>query len=358
MKAEEAYMTNKEQTIAFFDTKPYDSVWFNKRNESYGYAIKYFPIRLNADTAALANGFDVVCAFVNDEISQETADILVAGGVRLLALRCAGYNNVNLEAVWGRLHVVRVPSYSPHAVAEHALALLFSLNRKTHKAYIRTRDGNFTLNGLSGFDLFNKTAGIIGTGQIGRIAAKALAGLGMHVLVSDPRPDSAWAEQEGVQYVSNEELFAQSDVISLHCPLTPETKHLINEESLSLMKPKTVIINTGRGGLIDSKALITALKEQRIGGAGLDVYEEEDQYFFEDHSSTIIMDDVLARLLTFPNVLITSHQAFLTEEALSAIAATTLENVRLFFEEGKTPNEICYRCASKTCTRKETGRCF
>ena len=273
-------------------------------------------------------------------------------------MRCAGYNNVDLKAVWGRLHVVRVPAYSPHAVAEHAVALLLTLNRKIHKAYIRTREGNFTLSGLVGFDLYGKTAGIVGTGQIGRIAAEIFRGFGMEVLASDPYSNEAWAAEKGVRYTSMEELFRQSDVVSLHCPLTPENHHLINEKSLHLMKKNAIIINTGRGALIDTKALIHALKTNSLGGAALDVYEEEDEYFFEDHSTSVIKDDVLARLLTFPNVLITGHQAFLTHEALTAIATTTLGNIQKYFESGDLTNEICYRCTQKTCSRKETGRCF
>jgi D-lactate dehydrogenase len=344
--------------IAFFDTKPYDRDYFERANAGSGFHIKFFPARLAADTAALAAGYDAVCAFVNDEIDRATADVLVAGGVRLVALRCAGYNNIDLEAVWGRLHVVRVPAYSPHAVAEHALALLLTLNRKTHKAYNRTRDGNFTLSGLVGFDLYGKTAGIVGTGQIGRIAAGILRGFGMEVLVSDPFPNEEWAASIGARYVSLDELFRSSDVVSLHCPLTAENRHLVNAEVLSSMKDDAIIVNTGRGALIDTKALIDALKDDRIGGAGLDVYEEEDAYFFEDHSSTVIKDDILARLLTLPNVLVTSHQAFLTTEALEAIADTTLENVAAFFLRGDLTNEICYRCTRHDCDRKRTGKCF
>ncbi len=351
-------MEKKKISLAFFDTKPYDQYYFDKLKGQYGVDIKYYPVKLNHDTAPLAKGFDAVCAFVNDEIDAATANFLIENGVRLLALRCAGYNNVDLQAVWGKLHVVRVPSYSPHAVAVHAIALLLSLNRKIHKAYIRTREGNFTLNGLVGFDLYGKTAGIIGTGQIGKIAAEILHSFGMNVLAFDPFSDKQWAQARDIHYSSLEDLFKNSDIISLHCPLTPENYHLINEKSLALMKPQAMIINTGRGGLIDSKALIQALKNNTIGGAALDVYEEEDEYFFEDYSDTIIKDDVLARLLTFPNVLITSHQAFLTQEALHAIAETTLTNIQLFFEKNELPNEICYRCTQKECPRKETGRCF
>jgi D-lactate dehydrogenase len=354
--------------VAFFDTKPYDREYFDGANAaganaagadgSGAVAVKYFPVKLGPDTASLAAGYDAVCAFVNDEIDAATADILAAGGVKLIALRCAGYNNVDLKAVWGRIHVVRVPAYSPHAVAEHAAALLLSLNRKTHKAYHRTRDGNFTLSGLVGFDLYGKTAGVVGTGQIGRIAAGIFAGFGMKVLVSDPYPNEAWAASIGARYVDRRELLASSDVVSLHCPLTVETRYLIDAESLKTMRPGAIVINTGRGGLIDTKALIEALKSGLLGGAGLDVYEEEDKYFFEDFSGAVIRDDVLARLLTFPNVLVTSHQAFFTKEALGAIAETTLANIRGFFAAGELPNEICYQCTTAECPRERTGKCF
>ncbi len=345
--------------IAFFDAKPYDELWFNAANKAFGFEIKYFPVRLNKDTARLCEGYDTVCAFVNDEIDKDVADILSEYGINLIALRSAGYNNVDLKAVWERIHVVRVPAYSPHAVAEHAVALLLTLNRKTHKAYYRTRDGNFTLSGLVGFDLHGKTAGIIGTGKIGRIAAEILAGFGMKLLVSDPYEDKDWADKIGARYVENDELFRSSDVISLHCPLTNENYHLIDATVLKKMKSEALLINTGRGALIDAKALVIALKENRIGGAGLDVYEEEDEYFFEDFSTSVITDDTLARLLTLPNVLVTSHQAFLTKEALGAIANTTLTNIRDYFHDGSVENEICYRCTTtKDCPRKVTGKCF
>ena len=354
--------------IAFFDTKPYDQIHFENILDQYNITIKYFPVKLGADTAALAAGFDGVCVFVNDNVDSETVGILAKAGVKLIALRCAGYNNVDFKAAWEKIHVVRVPSYSPHAVAEHAIALLMALNRKTHKAYFRIRDGNFTLSGLEGFDLFGKTAGVIGTGQIGRITAEILKGFGMKVIASDPFPNNSWAEKKGISYVERDELLRSADVVSLHCPLTAENHHLINTAVLSSMKKNAIIINTGRGALIDTKALIEALKNNTIGGAGLDVYEEEDAYFFEDHSAHIIQDDVLARLLTFPNVLITSHQAFLTEEALSAIAKTTLNNIRDFFEKNELHNEVCYHCSAaspvndssvpETCPKKKEGKCF
>lgn len=356
-------MSDAAVKIAFFDAKPYDRKYFDRALELRSIerrflAVKYFDVKLGPDTAKLAAGYDAACAFVNDELDRATIDALVAGGTKLVALRCAGYNNVDLEAAWGRLHVVRVPAYSPHAVAEHAIALLLSLNRKIHKAYGRTRDGNFTLSGLEGFDLYGKTAGVVGTGQIGKIAAGILRGFGMELLVSDPFPDEAWASAAGARYVGAAELFARSDVVSLHCPLTPENRHLVNAPVLATMKRSAIVVNTGRGALIDARALVEALKEGRLGGAGLDVYEEEDAYFFEDHSAAVIRDDVLARLLTLPNVLVTSHQAFLTEEALSAIAETTLSNAEAFFSSGELPNEICYRCSRSSCGRKATGRCF
>jgi D-lactate dehydrogenase len=328
--------------IAFFDTKPYDKDYFEPflKEADLPLEVKFLQARLGADTAALANGYDGICIFVNDTLDAETADILYRHGIKLIALRSAGYNNVELEAIRGKIPAVHVPVYSPHAVAEYAITLLLSLNRKTHKAYSRVRDGNFSLVGLDGFDLYDKTAGIVGAGQIGRIVAEICRGFGMHVLVSDPYPRQEWAAAHGIRYTDKKELLTQADVVSLHCPLTPANKHVINRETLGYMKPGAIIINTGRGGLIDTRALIEALKNNRIGGAGLDVYEEEDGYFFEDHSGEVIQDDMLARLMTFPNVLITSHQAFFTREALAAIAKTTVENFCLFFEKQELPNEI------------------
>jgi D-lactate dehydrogenase len=344
--------------IAFFDVKPYDRDSFERENPRFGFELRYFPVKLSKETVSLAAGADAVCAFVNDDISAEVIDALVSMGVRLIALRCAGFNNVALERAFGRIHVVRVPAYSPYAVAEHAAALLLTLDRKTNKAYFRTRDGNFTLNGLLGFDLHGKTIGIVGTGKIGRVAAGIFRGFGMNVLLSDPYPDEAWAASIGASYVALESLYLAADVISLHCPLTPESRHMIDADSISRMKDGVVLINTSRGGLVDSKALIDALKTGKVGGAGLDVYEEEDQYFFEDFSGSVIEDDALARLLSFPNVLLTAHQAFFTEEALKAIAMTTLGNVKAYLDSGELPNEVCYKCASGECLRKKTGKCF
>jgi D-lactate dehydrogenase len=348
----------KKLKIAFFDAKPYDIESFTKVNERFQFEIKYFRSHLSPENAPLCAGHDALCIFVNDSLDAGIADTLAADRIPLVALRSAGYNNVDLKAVYRRIHVVRVPAYSPHAVAEHAVALILSLNRKTHKAYFRTRDNNFNITGLMGFDMFGKTAGIVGTGRIGAIAAGILKGFGMRVLAYDAFPKEALAQEFGFTYTDLDTLYREADVISLHCPLTPETTHLVNAASIEKMKPGVMIINTGRGKLIDTVDLIEGLKRGKIGAAGLDVYEEETEYFFEDFSTSIVGDDVLARLLTFPNVLITSHQGFFTAEALQAIAQTTLENIRLFFEEDKLPNEICYHCTEKDCLRDRTGRCF
>lgn len=326
--------------IAFFDSRPYDEESFRRANERYGFDIHYLPIRLEPETASLAAGSDAVCIFVNDTASSDVIERLTGLGVRLIALRASGYNNVDLTAAHGKLPVVRVPAYSPHAVAEHAVALMLALNRKTHRAYFRTRDGNFAINGLLGFDMHGKTAGVIGTGKIGRAVAEILRGFGMNVLVHDVYPDAAWAAEVGASYVSLDELYSSSHIISLHCPLTPETVRMVNRESIARMKPGVMIINTGRGKLIDTKDLIAGLKRRHVGAAGLDVYEEEEHYFFEDLSVEPINDDVLARLLSFPNVLVTSHQGFFTAEAMVAIAETTLENVRLFLEEGTLRHQV------------------
>jgi D-lactate dehydrogenase len=352
---------DKAISIAFFDTKPYDRESFDNVNKSgYGYDIRYFENRLSVGTAPLANGSRVICTFVNDTLSAEVITELKKLGVGLIAMRCAGYNNVDLKAAYRTIPVVRVPEYSPHAVAEHAVALILSLNRKTHKAYYRTRDGNFSIGGFMGFDMLGKTAGIIGTGRIGKITAKILRGFDMKVLAYDPYPDEKFAAATSVDYVELEKLYAESDVISLHCPLSRDTYHIVNRESLAKMKDGVMIVNTGRGGLIDTIALIDALKSGKVGSAGLDVYEEESEYFFEDFSTQVLTDDVLARLLTFSNVLITSHQGFFTREAIRNIAKTTLDNVRDFLAGKPLKNEICYRCGQDkdTCTKKQTGRCF
>ncbi len=345
------------QKIAFFDARPYDQKSFNETNRSFGFDISYFETKLNAQTAELAAGYDGICVFVNDDLNASVIEKLVAGGVKIVGLRCAGYNNVDFKAAFERIHVVRVPAYSPYAVAEHAVAMMLTLNRKTHKAWMRTREGNFSINGLLGFDMHGRTAGIVGTGKIARCLIAILKGFGMQILAYDPRPDLEYATQTGISYVDLPELFAACDVISLHCPLTPETTHMIDAAAIAKMKHGVMIINTGRGKLIDTPALIEGLKNGRIGSAGLDVYEEESDYFFEDKSAEPITDDVLARLLTFPNVLVTSHQAFFTAEALHNIAETTLHNFREFFAGGYLANEICYQC-NRTCQKKDKRRCF
>lgn len=345
--------------IAFFDTKPYDRLFFDEANASFKFPIRYFQGHLDGSTVALARGFNTVCIFVNDVVDGRMVRTLKKNGVELIALRCAGYNNVDFVTAFRQgLHVVRVPAYSPHAVAEHAMALILSLNRKTHRAYGRTRDSNFTIDGLMGFDLFGKTAGIVGTGAIGRVLIRILKGFGLEVLAYDVKPDRALAQKEGFVYTDLETLYRRSDIISLHCPLTKQTHHMIDRRSIKKMKDGVMIINTGRGKLIDTRALIEGLKAGKVGSAGLDVYEEESEYFFEDFSTKLISDDVLARLLTFPNVLVTAHQAFFTREALTNIAQTTLGNIDAFYRQKPLSNEICYRCCHTGCKKKSKGRCF
>lgn len=329
--------------IAFFGTKPYDEKSFSQVHEKYNFDIRYFKGHLNRNNLILSQGMDAVCIFVNDTADAEIVDQLAKNGVKLLALRCAGFNNVDLEAAGGRLTVVRVPAYSPYAVAEYSLALMLSLNRKIHRAYWRTRDGNFSLHGLMGFDMYGKTVGIIGTGKIAKILIGILKGLGMNVLANDLYPDYAFAEEYKIRYTSLDELYEKSDIISLHCPLTPETRYLINEGSICKMKDNVMIVNTGRGQLIQTNALIEGLKTKKIGSAGLDVYEEEGDYFYEDKSDKIINDDVLARLLSFNNVIVTSHQAFFTKEAMQNIAETTLQNIRDFIDHRSLVNEVVYK---------------
>ncbi|MBR3781309.1 MAG: 2-hydroxyacid dehydrogenase [Clostridia bacterium] len=321
--------------IAFFDTKPYDKIYFDTLKEEYGIEIEYFESKLSPRTAVMAKNVRAVCAFVNDDICKETIDVLKENGVELIAMRCAGYNNVDLHAAKDVMTVVRVPEYSPHAVAEHTLALLLTLVRKTHKAYIRTRDFNFSLNGFVGFDLHGKTLGAIGTGKIGMAFIDICRGIGMNVIAYDPFPSQGYLE-----YVPLEELFQRADVISLHCPLTSDTYHMINDYSIKMMKEKVFILNTSRGALIDTESLINGIKSGKIGGAGLDVYEEESEFFYEDLSESILKDDVLSRLIMMPNVLVTSHQAFLTHEALKRIAEITLGNIKSFFDGNEPENEI------------------
>ena len=311
--------------LAFFDTKPYDRPGFDRYAGEAGIEIKYFEANLNADTVSLAAGFDAVCVFVNDIVSAEVVEKLYELGVKAIVLRCAGFNNVDIKACRGKLRVFRVPAYSPYAVAEHAMALLLTVNRRTHKAYNRTREFNFSLQGFTGFDLHGKTVGIIGTGKIGRVFADICRGFGMKILAYDKFPGA------GLDYVGLEELFEKSDIISLHCPLTEETKHLIRAETLAKMKEGVVILNTSRGALVNTGDLIQGILDKKVGAACLDVYEEEGDFFYEDFSGHIVRDDKLVRLIAMPNVIVTSHQAFLTEEALDNIASTTVNNLVNFF---------------------------
>lgn len=322
------------ERIAFFDTKPYDREWFDKINRKY--EIVYYEARLRPESARLAEGCKAVCAFVNDVINTKTIDALAEMGVEVLLMRCAGFNNISLDAAKGKITILRVPAYSPYAVAEHAMGMILALNRKIPRAYIRTRDFNFSLVGLTGFDLHGKTAGVIGTGKIGQAFIDICKGFGMEVLAYDPYP----ADIEGVRYVDTDELFRQSDIISLHCPLTRETRYIIDENAINLMKKSALIVNTSRGQLIDSEALLSALNDKRIGGAALDVYEEESGLFFEDNSDKIVTDEVLSLLVSRPNVLITSHQAFLTEEALRSIAEVTLQNFDDYLDGKELKNEV------------------
>ena len=341
--------------IAFFDSKDYDKQSFVDSNKNEEFEITYFETRLSEDTYKLAEDSDVVCVFVNDDVNSVVIDKLHKMGVKLIALRCAGYNNVDIEYAFGKIHVVRVPAYSPYAVAEHAMALLLTSIRRIHKAYIRTKDFNFSLNGLTGFDLHGKTVGVVGTGKIGRIFIDICRGFGMNVIAYDKFP----AKDSGIEYVSLDELWSRSDIISLHCPLTDESLHMINAESIEQMKKGVVIINTSRGALIDSEALVEGIKARHVGAACLDVYEEESNVFFHDYSNHIVNDDTLARLISMPNVIVTSHQAFLTNEALMNIADTTLNNVKEFFDKGACANEICYKCANlANCKQTHETKCF
>ena len=326
--------------IAFFDAHSYDMVSFNTWNESFGFDIHYYKERLTLDTVELAKGKDAVCVFVNDELTSDVIDKLVENGVKLIALRCAGFNNVDLKAARDKIRVVRVPAYSPHAVAEYAVTLMLALNRKIYRSTQRTREANFRLSGLLGFDMFGKTAGIIGMGRIAKELIKILRGFGMNVLAYDKYPDVKFAEENGVKMVELPELYENSDIISLHCPLTLETKHMIDRDAIEMMKPGVMIINTGRGKLIRTEDLVEGLRSRKVGSAGLDVYEEEAKFFYEDHSDRMINDDSLALLLMMPNVIITSHQAFFTEEALKNIANTTLQNIKDCFEGKELVNEV------------------
>lgn len=326
--------------IAFFDTKAYDRPSFEHYGREQDLDFTFFETKLNEKTAELTQGFEGVCVFVNDTVNAEVIDILVKNGVKLLALRCAGYNNVDLNHAKGKLQVVRVPAYSPYAVAEHAMALLLTSIRRIHKAYIRTRDFNFSLNGLTGFDLHGKTVGVIGTGKIGKVFINICRGFGMKVLAYDKFPTPGLDNGDTVRYVPLEELFLNSDIISLHCPLTEETYHIIDEAAIESCKKGVVLINTSRGALVDAEALLSGIKSRKVGAACLDVYEEESEVFFEDNSGHILEDDTLARLISMPNVIVTSHQAFLTEDALDNIAQTTVRNITDIMTTGQCVNAL------------------
>lgn len=342
--------------IAFFDTKPYDKPSFEKFGGEYGVKFKFFETKLNEDTVDLAHSFDGVCAFVNDTVNAAVIDRLYEMGIKVLALRCAGFNNVDMKHAFGKIHVLRVPAYSPYAVAEHTMALLLTSIRRIHKAYIRTKDFNFSLSNLTGFDLYGKTVGVIGTGRIGRVFIDICRGFGMKVLAFDKFPAEGVDNGDTVKYVDLDELFANSDIISLHCPLTEDTHHIISADALNKCKRGVVILNTSRGALVDAEALLQGIKSRKVGAACLDVYEEESDLFFEDNSGHIMEDDTLARLISMPNVLVTSHQAFLTEEALENIAETTVKNIVQFFETNQCPNELCYHSGNtEDC---KTGKCF
>lgn len=322
--------------VAFFDTKPYDTPAFERLGSEKNIRFKFYETKLNEDTADLAKGCDAACVFVNDTVNAAVIDRLCELGVKVLALRCAGYNNVDIKYAKDKIKVVSVPAYSPYAVAEHAMALLLTSVRRVHKAFIRTRDHNFSLNGLTGFDLHGKTVGVVGTGKIGRIFINICRGFGMNVIAYDKFP----AKDSDIDYVDLDELFSSSDIISFHCPLTEETYHMIDSASVEKLKKGVVIVNTSRGALIDAEALLEGIKARKIGAACLDVYEEEADVFFQDFSGHIIADDTLARLISMPNVIVTSHQAFLTEEALSNIADTTVSNIISCLNGEECPNEL------------------
>lgn len=331
--------TSANNKIAFFSTQPYDKAFFNKHNSEFGFELDFFETQLNPQTVILIENATVVCVFVNDIVNEAVIKQLAEKGVKIIALRCAGFNNVDLEAAKKyNLKVCRVPAYSPEAVAEHAIAMILTLNRKTHKAYNRVREQNFSLNGLLGFDLFGKTIGIIGTGNIGKAFSKIALGFGCKVLAYDivVNPEM---EKDGVQFVSLEEIFESSDIISLHCPLNDQTKHIINKKSIAEMKDSVMIINTSRGALIETASVIEGLKEGKIGSLGIDVYEQEEKLFFRDLSEDIIQDDAIQRLMSFPNVLVTAHQAFFTNEALTQIALVTFNNIKSLLTHNDIENK-------------------
>lgn len=325
--------------IAFFDTKEYDKKLFDEYNKNYGYNITYFKSILNIETAPLTKGFDVVCIFVHDKIDKQTLKILENNGIKLIALRCAGFNNVDLEHK-GNIKVVRVPQYSPYAVAEHAVALLLNITRKLYKSYQRTRKYNFTLDGLMGFDIHGKTVGVIGTGKIGKVFIQIMKGFGTNVIAYDLFKDESASKEIGFEYVSLDELYEKSDIISLHCPLTPETENIINEQSIKKMKDGVVLINCSRGKLVDTNSLIKEMETGKIGGVGLDVYEDEDEFFLRDMTNSYKRDKNLSILLSMPNLIITSHQAFFTKEALNKIASDTLQNIKEVLDGIECKNEL------------------
>ncbi|TCK87962.1 D-lactate dehydrogenase [Natranaerovirga hydrolytica] len=328
--------------VAFFDTKTYDKTFFETQNEDYHYKFAFFETRLTDHSVVLAKNFDVVCVFVRDEINAYVVKKLLEYNVKMIALRCAGYNNIDFTHINNDLKVVNVPAYSPYAVAEFTVSMMLTLNRKIHKAYNRTRDMNFSLHGLLGFDMHNKTIGIIGTGKIAKVLIKILKGYGCHIVAYDIHEDKSFAKEMDYTYTSLDHLFATSDIISLHCPLTKETEYIINQDSILKMKDHVMIINTGRGKLINTLDLIEGLKNNKVGAAGLDVYEEESEYFYEDYSERVIQDDVLTRLIGFPNVLITSHQAFFTNEALINITQTTLTSIYELQHNKPLTNQVIF----------------
>ncbi|AVQ16233.1 MULTISPECIES: 2-hydroxyacid dehydrogenase [Fusobacterium] len=326
--------------VLFFDAKSYDKENFDAYKEKYGFDIKYLKVKLNEETVDFVKGYEIISIFVNDTVNPPVIDKLIEYGVKLIVLRCAGYNNVDVNYINGRIKLVRVPAYSPYSVAEYTASMVMTLNRKIHKAYVRTREGNFSINGLMGFDLHKKTVGVIGAGRIARIFIKIMRGFDARVIAYDPYPNESFARDLGYEYVDLDTLYRESDIISLHCPLTRENTYLINRESMKKMKDGVMIVNTGRGRLIDTIDLIEALKDKKVGAAALDVYEEEAGYFFEDMSSSVIEDDILGRLLSFNNVLLTSHQAYFTKEAFRDITLTTLENIQSFLQGKELENEI------------------
>lgn len=341
--------------VAFYDTKQYDLPSFEKYGKERGITFKFLESKLDLETAQLAHGCDGVCVFVNDDVSKDVINKLYQLGVKFIVLRCAGFNNVDVKAAFGKIHIYRVPAYSPYAVAEHAISMLLTMNRRIHKAYIRTREYNFSLNGLTGVDLYGKTMGVVGTGKIGQIFVNICKGFGMKVIAYDKFPNPNF----DVEYVDLDTLYRNSDFISLHCPLTNENLHMINAENMEKMKKGVGIINTSRGGLINAEDLLNQIKARKVGFACLDVYEEESDIFFKDKSGHILDDDIFRNLLSMPNVLVTSHQAFLTEEALNNIADTTTNNILGYYENRINDNELCYHCTNiESCRKKRKAKCF